>query len=264
MWLARSGSFLTLLACWPLENANAMILWEVLCRLSHTSNSGGRYSLSETWPPKAAGASSETSPSAARVAIFDAACPDPAATQQQHQACIAGAMQGCSAVIVLLEAGSFQRQHRTIQRRLQAMAAHLPEGLTIPLLEVVCGEEALSDEHEALLRELLPQRPDGAQPLAPWAVFLAQEAGQVGEALGQGLLWLAQHGPAQPDLQVAPARAPLALGSNPWLRPAGWGRHSSAPAPQPASTLQRVLTNEGACLMVQQSRPASPSMAESC
>ena len=86
------------------------------------------------------------------------------------------------------------------------MARCLPASLTIPLLVLVCGEGTLPEEQEAWLREALPRGRGGEQLLSPWAVFVAEGLQQASEALGQGLQWLVQHGPAQPELQVIGAR----------------------------------------------------------
>ena len=86
------------------------------------------------------------------------------------------------------------------------MAACVPAGLPIPLLVVaVTGDGGtLPEETEAWLRSALPRRSEGELVMGPWAVFLAQGLQEAPEALSQGVQWLVQHGPRQPDLQVRP------------------------------------------------------------
>lgn len=158
---------------------------------------------------------------AVHVAAIDASIPT--AQPQLQQDCTSAAMEGTSAVILLLDnclssAGrspAGQRQTPPLEsrrsdhsawlaQRLQAMADRLPAELSIPVLAVVCGVAALGPEDEAQLKGLLPRGPNGQLRLEPWAVFLAQSLEEAGEALSQGLQWLAEHGPPQPDIKVGP------------------------------------------------------------
>ena len=70
---------------------------------------------------------------------------------------------------------------------------------TLPLCNNGQGAKEMSGELETWLRGILPPE---AATIEPWGVFLAEDLSQCALALSEGVQWLAQHGPSQPDMQV--------------------------------------------------------------
>ncbi|KAK9796708.1 hypothetical protein WJX73_007053 [Symbiochloris irregularis] len=97
---------------------------------------------------------------------------------------------------------SASKHWQSVCEQLQAAAECLPAGLNLPLAIVLQGEKELQGDLEDRLRSLLPTSESGSQAFEQWGVFLAEDLEHCSEALTECLQWLAEHAPAQPNLQA--------------------------------------------------------------